>query len=481
MAKIVFANSYARIEGAADLFNPLRTALSYKVEGAEYTDAYKRGQWDGRKYLIRRNRSDQSMFIFPSGLLRTAAYVLAQNGREFLLEDKRNAPESVPGRPEWVWKGHPLRYYQTEAVEAALERKRGIWKLATGSGKTTTVAKFLQELSLPAFVIVHSKESIMDTVKELRGSIEGPSIGEWWEKKKSLGDITVCTVQSLYEKNVSAHPELLEAFLKAPVFVCDEIHTGGGATESYDLLMRSDAYYRIGQSGTPQRGDGKDILLQACTGRIIYEKNAADLQKEGFLVRSNVSFVESYPPNHMKLTDFVRLDPKSAYEHGIVKNMPRNIAISDILNLKALRNKSFVVLVKRHEHGEILSELLGVPFVHGKCTTKFREEIRERILSGELKRLVATTIFDQSVNFPNLDGIVNAGGHSPENAQTQRHGRVLRTYEGKECAYFFDFYDSWESRMKKHSRARIRYMEDEGHEVHFVSADAPAVYGGVQS
>ena len=128
------------------------------------------------------------------------------------------------------------------------------------------------------------------------------------------------------------------------------------------------------------------------------------------------------------------------------------------------------------EHGETLAAMSGIPFISTDLSAKQRTELRNRIDSGELTAIIATSLYDESVNVPSLKVLINAAGYSPQNAQTQRHGRILRR-TGK-SAKFFDFYDSWESKMLEHSKKRIKYMKAEGHDVEVVGGPPKPPGGG---
>ena len=78
--------------------------------------------------------------------------------------------------------------------------------------------------------------------------------------------------------------------------------------------------------------------------------------------------------------------------------------------------------------------------------------------------VVATKIYDQSVNLPALKIAINCAGHSPKNAQIQRLGRILRNSGGND-ALFIDIWDEWESSVLVHSKNRYSYLEEENHNI----------------
>ena len=101
----------------------------------------------------------------------------------------------------------------------------------------------------------------------------------------------------------------------------------------------------------------------------------------------------------------------------------------------------------------------------GKSKTDEREEIQRQFTDGEIPVLVASRIYNQSANFPKLSVLINLAGFSPQAAIIQKLGRIIRTSAGKEEAFFYDFYDNWEDKLRNHSDRRISHLRKEGHEV----------------
>jgi superfamily II DNA or RNA helicase len=215
-------------------------------------------------------------------------------------------------------------------------------------------------------------------------------------------------------------------------------------------------------SGTAYRKDSKGIMLSACTGKVIYRKKASALQKEEFLAPSIIRFVQSPPPSHVTLPELIKMAKEDVYMNAIVLNEPRNKLLFRFLS--EFKDESIAISVRLIEHGEILSALTGIPFLNGKSSTKERKVIRDGLKSGEIKRVIGTSLIDQSVDFPLLKVFLNWAGYSPRVAQIQRLGRILRLSQGK-TAYFIDLVDSWNSKMLRHSKQRISFMRKESLDV----------------
>ncbi len=202
-------------------------------------------------------------------------------------------------------------------------------------------------------------------------------------------------------------------------------------------------------------------MIEGALGKVIYTKKATDLQKEGYLSKSKILFVNSHTPSGFNVSNYNIMYPSEKYDMAIVNNDHRNDLIKKIANSLIDRRTLFVV--RLIEHGTVLAKLLDCSFVHGSVPNKNRIEIRRQFEDGEIKRLVSTNIYDESVNIPALEVIVCCGGHSADNAQVQRHGRVIRKKDLS--ALHIDFYDWWAADVKRHSEKRIKILQKEGHEV----------------
>jgi DNA excision repair protein ERCC-3 len=322
-------------------------------------------------------------------------------------------------------------------------------------------ARIIQELGHKAMIFVVTEEAVRDTYEEFCEAIVGAKIGRWSGSKKEVGDITVCTIQSLYEKNRGGAKELFEAFKECDVVIFDEVHATG-AYEYYNIAKLSHAFYKFGQSGTPFRGDGKDILLQAATGRIIYKKTTKELQEMGYLAESKVLFFKTKMPSDQTHETLAELQPHDKYRATIIENDHRNALIKAVF--KKYANQPTLVIVKSQDHLKFLSDYLGIPLVYGKSSKGYRKAVQDQLRSGEMWAVVATKVYDQSVNIPALKIAINCAGHSPKNAQIQRLGRILRQ-SGGNGALFIDFWDEFNESPLVHSKNRLDYLKEEGHDI----------------
>lgn len=143
MVRIVLDNAVSNILGnfhtdyevSNEIREELRNALAYQVSGAEWSEKYKEGTWDGKISLY--NKRDKS---FPTGLLFRVKQVLQDRHVEFVIENKREKPETDK-LVTTAFEEHKrtLRPYQELVIEAAKARGRGVLSVATGGGKALCI------------------------------------------------------------------------------------------------------------------------------------------------------------------------------------------------------------------------------------------------------------------------------------------------------------------------------------------------------
>lgn len=114
-----------------DLLRVLRSNLSYKIAGVEFTEAYKNG-WNGYTYLV----SKKGMFFF--GLLDKVKEFLNDRNAQFEVVDERpplevNDPIDIFDSLKRIKK--IPRDYQEKITDVATARQNGIVRACTGSGK----------------------------------------------------------------------------------------------------------------------------------------------------------------------------------------------------------------------------------------------------------------------------------------------------------------------------------------------------------
>lgn len=443
---------------------------SFWVEGAEHTNQYKAGNWDGYKRLLSRSKHP----TFPTGLLNRVLEVLDRAKSRYNVVDAREAGEpSLKLKPG---NGFKLYDYQSWCTDKAVQDKRGILHMATGSGKTVVAAHLIARLNRPTLFFVHTRD-LLYQARERFQQVLGVPIGQIGDNIFDPEPITVATIQTTsraygkdYEKfdeedwddtmDVSAEERrkaIKELVENAEVVFFDECHHIASATFYYIAMQTEKAYYRYGLSATPYRTDKQDLMIEAALGQRIVKIDSSMLIDLDFLVRPRITFLS------LPLADPIRGKPEyhKIYASQVVENAFRNDLIAKVAKKETDQGHTVLVLVQHIKHGQNLLALLpGAEFVQGNDSTEYRTSCLARLRSRDLKVLIATTLADEGLDLPSLDCLILAGAGKSETRALQRIGRVLRKSEGKQRAYVYDFWDEAKF-LRDHARKRMEIYQTE--------------------
>jgi superfamily II DNA or RNA helicase len=227
-------------------------------------------------------------------------------------------------------------------------------------------------------------------------------------------------------------------------------------------------------TGTAFRNDKSDLEIKGLFGDIAYRINVKDLQEGNVLAKSKIyflkvsnfvldkeEFLKDFPEfSSLAFRNINYVDTQNVYKLGIVYNKVRTQIIKDLID--RFKDKKTLILVKYIYHGEYLSRVFKIPFVSGQSSKKMRTESLEKFRNdNSFNIMIASTIYDESINIPELEVLINVTGHSSSVSQIQRHGRVIRKHNENKEAIFIDFFDEFDSRMKSHSLKRIKSFKKE--------------------
>ena len=421
---------------------------------------------------------------------------------------KKSSPDTPrPRLPTWL--GDGLREYQKDAVNSWLaENGRGVFAMATGTGKTITALTSALQLwnavskansSLLVVVAVPSKDLVQQWSKTA-SEFGFPTVechselaGLWPARVRNLihklqfaGPTTgmvVTTVDTL----TSNAGKAIKGYSGKLLFIADEMHSLGTDRR---LAALPEAEYRLGLSATPRRhGDeeGTRALLDYF-GKVV---QSIDIRRAIDPLKALVPY--DYFPIVVTMTDeelgkYKEYSAKIAAAVGgasgsgdafsgakywlIQRSRLLGHAQRKIDALRRLmreRQSSAFNLVYVAEGTHPISErrqlddvrrLLGVEFemsVHsytGETSSSKRRELQQMLKDQDLQALIAMKCLDEGVDIPEArTGVILASTQNPRQF-VQRRGRILRRHDesGKKSAELYDFIVLPESPPKKSDR-----------------------------
>lgn len=390
--------------------------------------------------------------VFPTGLLERVLKLLEARGFVPQIQDDRS-----PGTtPQLDLNDIPLWDYQERALREMVQHRRGILQAVPRSGKTRMAAalfKVFPELR-PALFLVEGTELGL----QAQASIEellGDTVGHWGGGSCSGGDVVVAMRQTLINHLHNPHIQ------QCRMAIVDEVHHA--ASDQFKVILRElpKCERLYGLSATPWTTDGRDILLEANVGPLRHQVTYEDLLAsnrpdtgEPFLCPQTMIF--QYMPEVPGLSR--TNDWRKVEKAAIVENQVRNQAICDFANALMSWGCPVLITVERAPHGEILSDMLNIPFTHGASGKGHREDVLEALTDGTILGAVST-LYKEAIDIPRLVGYVNAAGLKSSIAFYQRP-RNMTYFPGKKVALTLDFMDMSKF-VSDHSQTRYRLACEE--------------------
>ena len=434
------------------ILEALYELYSFKIPGSEYSLAYKRKNWDGKKHFISR------VGVFKTGLLNRVVRDLNKIDCTPQVIHLANLPTNTPNN--WQIQGFKYYDYQEELILKGINGKRGVIKSPTGSGKTLIMAGLVKALAGQKMVILfNAKQLLKQTYDFFTKDCRLDNIGICFGEGYIDGDIMLCTVQSI--------ERILDTHLKeAKVLMVDECHEfANGKTTLAAINSFPNAQYRIGFTATPPPDKIPRYNLEGAFGPVWEIVSTADLIDSGKLTKPIIQLVErSYTASGV---DEDMTYPE-VYDEYIVNNDLRNKVIREITDdiRKRFKRARILILTKSLAHGRALEDLLGesCEFLEGANSIGERYKAISRFRGSKSSSiLIGTKILQTGINIEEITHFVNARGMKSEIATLQALGRALRRHDSKDRVYVYDFLDK-EKYLRDHSLARQRHYKKEGHE-----------------
>ena len=444
------------VEGTPDERRWLRDYLTFEDPQARFTngsaivelvspidDTFPSG-------LVNKVRKAGPTFINPSGKPAPVAVEVT---------DVRRQPPAVR-EADLGW----LRDYQRAAYEACVARTRGIIQMPTGGGKTEVLAALVTAVPTTWLIIVPQADLLGQTADRIeKRTGERPGIigdGEWAPSR-----VTVATFQTLHRRMSKARDRRAFDFVgsRGGVIV-DECHSAAAGTLSFVLSRATSAYYRIGFSATPlDRSDRKSILVVAQLGGIIHRTTSAELRAIGMLADAHIRMVRVEQGSNAPTWPGV-------YGECVVRSKARNAAV---VEMARRARKPALVFVSQVKQGQALTVAikkagLRTELVWGEDSTDERRKALADLTEGRLDVIVCSSVFQQAVDIPSLESVVNGAGGASVIQALQRIGRGTRVTATKKSFEVWDVLDDGHRWLTKHGKQRRDAYEREGYRVEVV-------------
>lgn len=455
-----------------DLFDTLREYMSVAVPGAYFSSAYKKRQWDGRRYFITPKGK------MATGFLPTFLKFVEEEYPELeveIVDQREDIPrfkkEFVSSVGSWELSGkYQFQQELLKTVDQYIEFRdqkiyfpRGIIDAATNAGKTAIIAGLYKNLegSQRMLVLIH-RRAIFDQLVTAMESVVG-EVGQIKQNKYKLGPITIAMVGTLHNRLSKVNAQLdLKTF---GVIVADESHHAGSKTYS-KVLQKCPAGIRVFLSGTAFDG-GKEaivakMIMVGLSGPKIAHISKKELMDAGISTKVDVVI---HPVNTILHDRPITYDEwidtcihRSTERAGQIKNIIKSGYLEGLI----------VIAVDYIEHGKYIlyqlkewaeKEGIVIMLTHGKDQNQATKI--EACKEGEIDVLISTGILQEGVNIPRIRHLVYAIGKKGKISIKQWMGRAERLLEGKDKAVFHDFMDVGKFVLKDSMQRRQLYISED--------------------
>lgn len=292
---------------------------------------------------------------------------------------------------------------------------------------------------------------------------------------------------SLNEEAYEKYYDAIDLLNNTRAVVCDEAHRAGA--ESYWKVFHylTNARVKVGLTGTLDKTKKISMAhIRGLFGKDLVKVTNKQMIERGVSARPHIRLVPIDEPTDLEpriqatmmakgysqLPTADLLSYQIAYDLGVVHNEYRNRVVAELAYKASskLDKQAVLIMVTSIEHGELIGEQLDklgaeYQFLQGKDDSATREKAIDDIVSGKLKIVIATKIFEAGIDIPNLKVLILCDALKSYISVIQKIGRVLRVMPDKRDVFIFDIVDRTQNSLFKHAQDRVRYYKDEGFEV----------------
>lgn len=292
---------------------------------------------------------------------------------------------------------------------------------------------------------------------------------------------------SLNKESYEKYYDAIDLLNNTRAVVCDEAHRAGA--ESYWKVFHylTNARVKVGLTGTLDKTKKISMAhIRGLFGKDLVKVTNKQMIERGVSARPHIRLVPIDEPTDLEpriqatmmakgysqLPTADLLSYQIAYDLGVVHNEYRNRVVAELAYKASskLDKQAVLIMVTSIEHGELIGEQLDklgaeYQFLQGKDDSATREKAIDDIVSGKLKIVIATKIFEAGIDIPNLKVLILCDALKSYISVIQKIGRVLRVMPDKRDVFIFDIVDRTQNSLFKHAQDRVRYYKDEGFEV----------------
>lgn len=390
---------------------------------------------------------------------------------------------SMPLEDKWA--------HQTKAVNLFIEAEHGVLEMATGTGKTRTALKILDELlergQINAVVITMSGTDLLNQWYKSAIVNSDLAVFRHFGKWKEASSYLTCRLPKVLliarQQLNNIVPHLHDKDVETSLLICDEVHGMGSPSMVRDLSGQLRRFrYRLGLSATPEREydqDGNDFVADEI-GPVVFKFGLEDAIRKGILCGFGYTALS-----------YTLSDDDKAQIRQVIKRHHAKQAAGELVSDEALyRDIARVRKTTREKIPPFENFVADEPDLFKRClifveTAEFGKEVQEvlmkakipyhtyfqmdesenlrRFAEGRLECLLSCHRLSEGIDIQSVQNIVLFSSSRAKLETIQRLGRCLRTdpENPEKRAHVLDFVDfsEQENESSEHTSADIDRYE----------------------
>ncbi|OFP33584.1 DNA repair helicase XPB [Corynebacterium sp. HMSC071B10] len=363
--------------------------------------------------------------------------------------------------------GWQLRDYQQYATESFWEGGSGVVVLPCGAGKTIVGAASMAQAQTTTLILVTNTVAGRQWRDELlrRTTLTANEIGEYSGEKKEIRPVTIATYQVVTRKTKGEY-RALELFDSRDwgLIIYDEVHLLPAPVfrMAADLQSRR----RLGLTATLVREDGREDDVFSLIGPKRYDAPWKELEMAGYIATAECVEVRTTLSEEERLT-YATAETRERYRLAACSRGKLR-AVETLLAQHA--GQQTLIIGAYVDQLEEIAAHTGAPLIHGKTSTKKREEAFQAFREGRISTLVVSKVANFSIDLPEAAVAIQVSGtFGSRQEEAQRLGRLLRPkHDGAEAVFYtIVARDTLDAEYAVH---RQRFLAEQGYAYRLVDA-----------
>lgn len=434
----------------------IEPCLSYK------TVYYRQGMYKKirKEYMKSTLTKGEGRYFFNTGLLpRVLNYCKERNVPVTVEGEEERIPPLAPYLDSRIFTDEVRRQIQIRQVEKALTKQRGVIVAPTGTGKTMTglaiISSFIIHKRIKILWLCHTKDLMYQSGKVAKEKF-GIDVGYVGDGQSDYSQTLTCATRQSF---IKIAPDVGFEF---DVVLVDEAHHLSGFDGEYAWILKSVlAPVRLGLTATMPTSQESILAIEAFLGPIIDTVSIEEGQEKKIMAEIKIKLLK-IPTDH-SIKDLRKYS--DVYDASVTNRITQHRIIVSKTKEHISKGDSVLIIVHRITHGYNLLEECkrqGVEayFAQGLTESSVRNQLKESLNGKHIHCVIATTIWKEGVDLPELNVIINAAGGKSEIATLQTLGRGLRKTPSKKLLILYDTFDSSHYYLVSHFGERMCLYSD---------------------